>query len=713
MRDGQQSQDDQSKPPMKLKFSPSPRRRARAARPVRGTRPRSGRTTIPSLLLGLLAACASPGENAPDFPDEPVAPSPSIAPSSVAGAKRRAVAAIRADEFEQARSILDDLLVSRYVAQAQDDLDRGMPEDGLLWVDRALDLAPRSSEVLLLHARGNLMLAEKNIATGSPAPFVEGALQDALEAFSNAGDSIQALLGGARSALLLGQNGRALRLARDGNARLDALRAAGTALPALDVDPSELLARTAYAAFVDARRADDASADTLFAEAEDALSIQLGQNADAAWVWSTLASLYEWHGQLDRSLATLAQALDRLPDDADLLASLVRVARVSGGREQVIRAVGEFESRHPSISAAPWTIALERFEAAIEGLLDDAGSVQDFEATEQGFARIRAMDASYTDAALGYELMCRDGAGWSHFHAGSLEEATRAFLSMDELRPRGMEWSIEGRLLSGVMGLEFVGGKYNEDKEWLAAAGIFEILQDYQPDKANHANNTAFFLREAAVELAFTGDRLCRASRGLIDNPETLAALRRAADLPEDATAGSATDGSLAAAAEQYVERARQLMRRSLMNYQRALTLAPEDVRVINDTALITVYYLREDDAGAELLLRHAVELGRQQLASSSLDKDARWELENAWGDAHQNLGVLHLMLRNDAQGARPWFERAGEIGPDPRPVINELWLPLLEGTVDPSIGEDLAGFNPWAPPCTDEQTPAPEEEGR
>ena len=110
-----------------------------------------------------------------------------------------------------------------------------------------------------------------------------------------------------------------------------------------------------------------------------------------------------------------------------------------------------------------------------------------------------------------------------------------------------------------------------------------------------------------------------------------------------------------------------------------AAELAPEDVRILNDTALLLVYHLHRDwDRAAELLTR-AVELGQKQLENAELTKSQRTELESAWGDAHENLGVLHLEHEHDPAAARRWFQRAVEIGPDPRPRVVEHWLPQCD----------------------------------
>jgi hypothetical protein len=82
-----------------------------------------------------------------------------------------------------------------------------------------------------------------------------------------------------------------------------------------------------------------------------------------------------------------------------------------------------------------------------------------------------------------------------------------------------------------------------------------------------------------------------------------------------------------------------------------------------------------------------------------ALDKEALWALKNAWGDAHQNLGVLHAEFRKDKAQAITYFNKAVEIGPEPRPDVTSIWLPALGGEkVDP--GDDMLVTKSWAEPC-------------
>ena len=88
------------------------------------------------------------------------------------------------------------------------------------------------------------------------------------------------------------------------------------------------------------------------------------------------------------------------------------------------------------------------------------------------------------------------------------------------------------------------------------------------------------------------------------------------------------------------------------------------------------VRVVRNDRIGveeAERLLLSAVEAGARQKDSGELPAQALDMLVEAWGDAHQNLGVLELIHRRNPVRAREWFDKTVAIGPQPR--VGREWV--------------------------------------
>jgi len=90
-----------------------------------------------------------------------------------------------------------------------------------------------------------------------------------------------------------------------------------------------------------------------------------------------------------------------------------------------------------------------------------------------------------------------------------------------------------------------------------------------------------------------------------------------------------------------------------------------------------------------------AIELGAEQKNDPDLSPEELDSLLEAWGDAHQNMGLVYLTLKGDPQTARGWFEQAFEIGPRPRVDrgwIEHVALPACDKAAagDPQALEDL-----------------------
>ena len=669
------------------------------------------------LVVALATACQGDGRERGSAPDAtPTAPAGTFEPGPEAAEEQReelasqTIRLIEEGRFDDARDELDSALLARTVADARRRLADGAPEDALNSVDRALELAPDDPEVRLLKADASLALAEAKIRSGGAAPgLIEGSLDDALQFYRGLGDAPRALFGASRAAWLLGRTEDGLDLARRGMAQLATVESDPEFPGPL---PERIYADQVFAAYANARGSDAPDAAALGAESEDALGRLLGRAPDDAVTWSRLADLFEWEGRAKEARSAAERGLLRAPEDSGLLERLARTTRELEGSAAVVTALEAHVAGNPAIAAGRWQLAVARFQVGLDGLkatpavLDPAT----FARAEAEFAEVRALDPAFASSALGYEVVCRLGRGWCAFQSGDLDTARREFLSMDELFQRGVEWSVPGELESGIQGLYRVGDAYNAKEDLLAAGEVFETLLAKQPDVALWANNAGFFLRDAATHLETDGRRLCRAARGAPDDAESAARLRALAGVERERPGSPEERAAFVAAAEQRFARARELVERSSRAYERAAELAPDDVRVVNDGALMLVYYLQRDIDRAEAILRRCIEMGAEQvralkaeIAAAAPDDRAALEtqlldLESAWGDAHENLGVLYYTYKKDPAGALPFLQRAVEIGPDRPSVVNGL-IPLVRGerTLEEDDTWDLLS---WGRPC-------------
>jgi tetratricopeptide (TPR) repeat protein len=606
------------------------------------------------------------------------AAAPSRAPQD---RRERASAAVERGDYEDARATLGELIVEQDLARASELIAHGDARAALAILDQAVEIAPHNTAARCMRGDAAVRVGGED----GELALVEAALADYLAA-AHEDDGVIGWIGASRAASSLGRVDEALEYAQSGvrSQKANPRQVAG-------VPPERTLAEACFQAYVAAHRADgggalapgggSAQGRQSFDACKSALEALIALAPSDAWAWQHLSALYESEGLASEAQSIALRGLNEAPADEELHQRLARIATSTGGRASLLAVYADFKAHHPSVALAEWYPAVAHFDAAVEALsaraidagagvpkanakdagLDAArGSFQD---AEKGFARCRTLDPKYADACRSYEISCRDGEGWCAYHAGDLDLAQKAFLSMEDLRPGGLTSEIEHKLASGVAGLHWVGGAYaaraqSENSlaslENLERAGkVYDFLHEYQPDDANWANDSGFFNRDTAVALE-------RKARGLADQGQVDEANR-------------------------LLDRARELMDKSYRAYVDAARLAPDDVRIQNDTGLILTYYLQRDVDRASAYLKRAAELGEQQVPElereskrDDLTPEQRDErkkkleyVESALGDAYQNLGVLALTLDGDPKSARAWFAKSLATGEDAREEIS------------------------------------------
>ncbi|MCE9595211.1 MAG: hypothetical protein K8S98_13575 [Planctomycetes bacterium] len=620
--------------------------------------------------LGGVEPDLAPTGNAESIvPAGPEAPAPTAAPARVPELVRSpdelgeaAKDAIDAGDFAHARDLVEQLIVGSRLQEGVRLLASGRALDAVAVLEDVRREAPGRQDALIPFAEASLQAGKQ---LNEPA-----LLERALAAFGQVENEPAAALGASRAAAALGRTDEALRFAREGLRRIEVR---GPSTLVLAEAPERTYAQAALDAFQLARANQSAEADGLRVEAEDALARYLGTNSQDGWIWLQLGALASADGRLPESRAAYQRGLARESNNAALLDGLWRVSYADGGFTNASTVMSALLTAHPELARARFDLGLARFELALAHL--DATTVPEFETAQREFRAAREADASLETDGLGWQAMCRAGIGWSKLAASDLAGARAAFESMESLFAGGMRWRIEGRLRSGVEGLEAVGAAFQRSNALADAAECFDRLAEYEPTEMRFANNAGFFNRDLAVQIAGTADDLERAARGEIQDPSRLAELRVAAGLAREGAVDAAAKRAFEHAAQQARDAAGRFFEKSFAAYEKALALAPDDVRLQNDTALMLVYYLHRDWDRARSLLETAIEQGEKQLADTTLADDARSALQNAWGDAHENFGVLALEHDRDAAAARRWFQRAVEIGPDPRPIITDHWL--------------------------------------
>jgi tetratricopeptide (TPR) repeat protein len=590
-------------------------------------------------LIALCASCASEADSRPQSPVQAADPAP-------------------------------ELRAQRALALAQRLFAEGQPREAMMELDTALQLDSalqlESERVLVQFLRGECAL---RLGTEDGNPFF---FEDARAAFLEAAESglaPAAWFGAARATWSLyfqsddpGQLEEALDYARSGLAE----RGAGRDLEQHFADsPERTLAQIHFSAYSAAKTGvlPESQVAFLFEATRDALEAVIGLDPTDGWGWGQLANLYLWEGRREDARTTLASGVDLAPEDLALHESQARLIQEDGGWESVLSLYEGFSREHDGLAVGHFWRGRALYELALANLSAQQGDPSAaFDLAEEELRRARELDAEFTQACLVYEVICRDGRGWSHYHAGRVDAAEEAFWSMEELFEGGLRWEVANQLRSGLDSLAWIVAAHNDAWEraldestgatyeecfphLVKAAELAERLFAYDPESWNHANNAGYFNRDLAVQYESQG----------------VAALEEQAPAAE------------------LFGRAVEHMERSYEAYVQAAKLAPEDARTVNDTGLILAYYLQRDLETAERYFEEAIAIGLPQLEAGIEDEVQRTMTREAVGDAYQNLGVVELTLRGDAAAARPHFERSLGYERSPRVEVTRYYLPLCD----------------------------------
>ncbi|MEY2784713.1 MAG: hypothetical protein RL277_917 [Planctomycetota bacterium] len=417
------------------------------------------------------------------------------------------------------------------------------------------------------------------------------------------------------------------------------------------------------------------------ARARIALEEWLGFAPYDAWAWSTRAELLAATELPGVALAACWRSLEWLPEEPQLHAIAARLCLSLGGPDRLIEEYGRWSTAHPRVALAAWFPAQAALDAGVEQVLGERDGRAYLTLAMREYQRFCSLAPGQAEAAALPMIEAQLAAVWSQIHAGDWVGAERPLIDLEAAQPGALARG-DLRVASGLKALEWIGSRWAKGIEdpdssasllALAQAGaIYERLNALAPLQPDWANNAGFFLRDLGVAMELNARNACR--RGERETADALGL------------------------------RARDLMERSWRAYESAAWLSPEDARVVNDAGVILTYYLQRDPETAQRCFERAIELGQARLPELEAAGQTREleELQTAIGDAEQNLGVLLLTLRGDAQAALVHLERCRGMGPDPRPEVVgpggflERCRTALNSGADPRVQESER----WGAPC-------------
>ncbi|MFO1053033.1 MAG: hypothetical protein U1F36_12535 [Planctomycetota bacterium] len=355
------------------------------------------------------------------------------------------------------------------------------------------------------------------------------------------------------------------------------------------------------------------------------------------------ADVLRWMGRHSDALKEYETAVAAAPDSNEANTALQEVWWQMGGHVECVGAYKRMTGE--AAGNATLRFYLGRAQVALGDRLrregDTAGAIRNYSEALDSWARYDAARPADHDLSTQWVAICELSVARCALESGDTKVAEEHYLKAlaadarvaqfdEEKQPRIVD-SFGGNYLGG---LAMIGARLSNAEGDHALRDTLDFWQRVitrHPDAFGIAyNNAALAARDLGVKIAGPD----------ADDPATAGDAERQARLAE----------------------AMKLWEQSYAWYRKAVELEPQDPRIVNDCGLMLLYHLHRDYEAARGMFERAVELGTAQLAELAKDADAsqREFLEEATGDALQNLGVLaQKNLHRPVGEWKPYFEKA------------------------------------------------------
>ena len=355
-------------------------------------------------------------------------------------------------------------------------------------------------------------------------------------------------------------------------------------------------------------------------------------------LWTTAE---QWAGANDKAAQVTARALARNPSSQWLVGHLLDTAAKAGKSEMAIDAL-----QSATDATTIWYRGKARFNHAQElwsgGKPRDATKVlddgkEDFELAKQKNPQFAQSSDQWIALTLGSK-------GTILLSDSQVDAAQAALLAAVKASPDQLEADMGGggTIKRSIMLLADRFARRDLGKTEL----IYRAFREVAPDDGTFANNHGLFARDHGVNLA----------RGGKD------------------------------------DEARELFEQSYKSYTRAAALEPDNVRVLNDRALILVHYLKQNWDVAKSVLQDAIGKGVAQLNDNPPTEAKELQsLQEAVGDAYGNLGLLHQEHEKDWSAAEKAYEQAITYYPFNRRAATRRLAEIKAGRAKEKTPDDQA----------------------
>ena len=327
------------------------------------------------------------------------------------------------------------------------------------------------------------------------------------------------------------------------------------------------------------------------------LSLQEAVHAGEQDAVLPLADLHAWLGNPRAAIDTLAEGLHQAPADLTLYGRLQNLG--AGNRNQQVAVLQQLRTDVPGQATTLWYLgeALYLQGRETRAAADFLKAIDCWNAGEEAFQQAMVLEPSYEETCREWLHLVRTQRGWTLRDEGRLADAAACLINTLEADPVRLEPASTPHSLR--LAIDAVTGDYYNAGRLKDARNFLRRVCAIHDDNADWTNNLGFFCRDLGVAAAQAGDE---------------------------------------ALAKEYFEE-------SWAAYSRTVELEPEEARLVNDRALIAVYYLDEHLELAEQELHRSIALGEKTLAEMGPDvpETEREYFDMAVGDAWENLAFLYL----------------------------------------------------------------------
>ncbi len=325
-----------------------------------------------------------------------------------------------------------------------------------------------------------------------------------------------------------------------------------------------------------------------------------------------LADLQAWQGLPEEAAATLKDALS---EDPQFPLALDRLKNVrSGSTAALARDLEWVRSRRPSDGLVLWHLGDARWQEQIAARQagDFLAAYEALDRAEECFLQARQFRPDFAKSCADWLHLVRTARGWALWEEGRPGDAAQAYHAALKSNPARLE--TDPSPFSLRLGIEsYLGHCFSNRKFAEARTFLRRVLTLHESD-AMWWNNLGLACRDIFEPAVRRGLRS-------IEEEEVLA-----------------------------------MFEESWEAYARAALLAPEDPNILNDGALIAVYYFDPDGprmAQAEKLLARAIAAGEARLQTlQPAEEPEVWRrTDMAVGDAWENFAYLEVMRREITEG--------------------------------------------------------------